>query len=210
MTIHPSPNSDPAPACRCRNGPPYRETVPGEAFYLRRILHGSLPDAYLEWLADPDVIKYLQVRFGGRGPDDAQAFINSFDHVDRFLFGIHAVENDRYIGNITLRADPNHLFAHMGYLIGEKDYWRSNAAIEATSLVCDFAFFDRGLRKILEATTENHIASNFNFRRLGFTFEGKIPDLYWSDGKYQAATYWSMNATTWAEKRGRTAEEVTP
>ena len=146
MTIQSSPNPDPAPAPRCGNRPPYRETVPGEAFYLRRIP----------------------------------------------------------------RADPNHLFAHMGYLIGEKDYWRSNAAIEATSLICDFAFFDRGLRKILEATTENHIASNFNFRRLGFTFEGKIPDLYWGDGKYQAATYWSMNATTWAEKRGRTAEEVTP
>ena len=115
-----------------------------------------------------------------------------------------------HVGNITLRADPNHLFAHMGYLIGDRDFWERNVAIEATRLVLDFAFFERGLRKVLEPTTENHLASNFNFKRLGFTYEGKFPDLYWGEGRYQAATFWSMSATEWATLRGRDADAVTP
>ncbi len=204
----PSANPDPAPPPR-HAAPPFSETVRGDAFYLQRIRPGTVSEDYLAWLSDPDVIRFLQVRFSARDEADISAFVESFDHVDRFLFGIHDAVDDTYIGNITLRLDPNHLFAHMGYLIGDKRYWSSRAALDAVTLICDFAFFERGVRKIIEPTTDNHVASSFNFRRLGFTYEGKFPDLFWSDGAYRAAVYWSMSARDWAELRGRDPAEVT-
>jgi|GEM_PF-608542 RimJ/RimL family protein N-acetyltransferase len=204
----PSDNPDPAPAPRHAK-PPYSDELYGSAFFLKRIRPGEVSKDYLAWLSDPDVIRFLQVRFSARDEASISTFIESFDHVDRFLFGIHDAADNRYIGNITLRVDPNHLFAHMGYLIGDKRYWSSRAALDAVTLICDFAFFERGARKILEPTTDDHIASNFNFRRLGFTYEGKFPDLYWSGGTYRAAVYWSMTARHWAELREHDPNEVT-
>jgi RimJ/RimL family protein N-acetyltransferase len=191
-----------------RPDPPYPTLCRGDGYYLKRLRPEDVSDTYVGWLHDPEVIEYLQVRFEARDIDSIRAFVAGFDHKDGFIFGIHDAANDRHVGNITLRVNPHHLFANMGYLIGEKAYWEKGAALEAVRLILDFAFFERKIRKILECTTENHIASNFNFRRLGFAFEASIPDLYWSDGCYRAATYWSMNAANWADIRGRSIEEV--
>lgn len=211
MTARPGslPTPDPAPQPRLGQAP-YVERVQGEAFYLKRLLPEDISDTYLGWLNDPEVIRFVQVRFQTRDRESVEAFVAGFDHINNFIFGIFAAENDDYIGNVTLRADAVHLFANMGYLIGNKDYWGSDAALETCRLIADFAFFERGLRKIIDCTTENHIASNFNFRRLGFQYEGKIPDLYWSEGKYRAAVYWSMTARKWAEVRERSPDMVTP
>ncbi len=200
---------DPAPNAVC-GVPPYSEDICGAEFSLRRLRANAFPEAYLHWLNDPDVIRFLQVRFESRDYASAKKFVASFDHVNTFIFGIYENTSDAYIGNITLRANPHHLFANMGYLIGDRRYWRTDAALDAVRLICDFAFFERGLRKIFELTTANHIASNFNFRRLGFTYEGKIPDLYWGEGAYNAATIWTMTAREWAEIRDYPVEEVTP
>ena len=199
---------DPPPPPRLGQAP-YGELVRGKGYYLKRLLPENISDTYIGWLNDPEVIRFVQVRFQARDRESVAAFVAGFDHVNNFIFGIFAAENDDYIGNITLRADPIHLFANMGYLIGNKKYWGADAALEACRMIADFAFFERGLRKIIDCTTENHIASNFNFRRLGYTYEGKIPDLYWSEGKYRAAVYWSMSAQRWAEMRDRALEEVT-
>lgn len=203
------PTPDPAPPPRT-SGPPYSETVKGAPYELRRLRPEQVGADYVAWMNDPEVIRYLQARFEPRDLDSLRRHVAGYDHVDSFFFGIFDAERDRHIGNITLRVNPHHLFANMGYLIGDRTYQGRDAALEACRLIFDFAFFERGVRKIFECTTENHLASNFNFRRLGFTYEGKIPDLYWGGDGYVAATYWSLKATTWAEVRGRPASEVTP
>ncbi len=207
--LGPLQTPDPAPPPRLGRAP-FGELARGDKFYLKRLRVEDISDTYLNWLNDPEVIRFVQVRFKRRDRKSVEAFVADFDHIDNFIFAIHAAGNDDYIGNVTLRADPVHLFANMGYLIGDKDYWGSGAALETCRLIADFAFFERGLRKIIDCTTENHIASNFNFRRLGFSYEGKIPDLYWSEGEYRAAVYWSMTAERWAEIRERDTETVTP
>lgn len=202
------PTPDPAPQ-PCLGQAPYVEQVRGEKFYIKRLKPEDVSDTYIGWLNDPEVVRFLQVRFQERDRDSIKAFVGGFDYINNFFFGVFATEDDTYIGNVTLRADPVHLFANMGYLIGAKKHWGGDAALETCRLIADFAFFERGLRKIIDCTTENHIASNFNFRRLGFTYESKIPDLYWSEGKYRAAVYWSMTARQWAEIRGRDIDTVT-
>jgi len=203
------PTPDPAPQ-PCLGQAPYAELLRGEQYYIKRLKPEDVSDIYIGWLNDPEVVRFLQVRFQQRDRDSIKAFVGGFNHIDNFFFGVFAAQDDSYIGNVTLRADPVHLFANMGYLIGAKEYWGGNAALETCRLIADFAFFERGLRKIIDCTTENHIASNFNFRRLGFNYESKIPDLYWSEGKYHAAVYWSMTARKWAEIHGREADAVTP
>lgn len=203
------PTPDPAPPPRIGQAP-YCELVRGENFYLKRLLPEDISDTYLGWLNDTEVIRFLQVRFQTRDRPSVEAFVAGFDHINKFIFGVFAAENDNHIGNVTLSADPVHLFTNMGYLIGNKAYWGTGAGLETCRMISDFAFFERGLRKMIGSTTDNHVASNINFDRLGYSCEGKFPELYWSEGKYRAAVYWSMMARKWAEIRGRTLEEVTP
>ena len=146
--LTPKPGSlqtpDPAPPPRLGQAP-YSELVRGENFYLKRLLPEGISDSYLSWLNDPEVIRFVQVRFQMRDRESIAAFVAGFDHINNFIFAIFAAENDDYIGNVTLRADAVHLFANMGYLIGNKAYWGSDAALETCRLIADFAFFERGL-----------------------------------------------------------------
>ena len=187
---------------------PYPEQLEGKTIALRRIRADAIPSRYLEFLRDPDVVKFLQARFVGHTADSLRQFIGGFDHHDNFLFGIYTRSDGLFLGTSTLRVNPVHRFSNLGYMIGDKHYWRGNTSIEMCEILLDFAFFDRKVRKILECTTGNHLASNFNFKRLGFSLIAKIPDLYWGEGDYQAAVYWALNAAAWAKRRGREAPHV--
>ena len=187
---------------------PYAEVLEGESVSLRRLQLDDVLPQYLAFLRDPEVAHYIQARFIEHNEDSLRAFVRSFDHLDSFLFGVFPKENNQFIGTCTLRVDRVHRTSSLGYLIGNKDYWRGTTTLDMCRTLLDFAFFERGVRRILEPTTENHIASNFNFKRLGFTMAAKIPDMYWGEGRYQAATYWTLSAVDWAENRGRPAPKI--
>jgi [ribosomal protein S5]-alanine N-acetyltransferase len=190
--------------------PRYSEELQGQHVTLRRLRIDDVMERYLSFLRDPEVTHYIQARFIEHDETKLRAFAGNFDHCDRFLFGIFANDSEKFIGTCTLRVDPVHRFSSFGYMIGDKQYWGGPIALEFCHLMLDFAFFERGVRKILEPTTENHLASNFNFKRLGFTMVARIPDLFWGEGKYQAATYWTLSAADWAKKQGRPVPELAP
>lgn len=171
----------------------------GEMVYLNRLT--EVTDTYLKWLHDEAVIRYLQVRFQPRDRASVQAYVKSFDHQFRFLFGIYTKRTAQHIGNISLRVNPVHRFAHMGYMIGYKPYWGTPATLDACRVLLQFAFERAGVRMIFECTTTDHRASNFNFRRLGFTHAATIPDLYLGQNGYVGATYWTLSAEQWKASR---------
>ena len=188
----------------------YPERLEGKTIALRRICADAIPSRYLEFLRDPYVVKFLQARFVKHTVDSLKQFVDGFDHRDNFLFGIYTRSDGLFLGTSTLRVNPVHRFSNLGYMIGDKQYWQGNTSLEMCEILLDFAFFDRKVRKILECTTGNHLASNFNFKRLGFSLVAKIPDLYWGEGGYQAAVYWALDAAVWAKRRGREAPHVEP
>lgn len=190
--------------------PRYSEELVGRKLVLKRIRPDAIPDRYLEFLHDPEVTHYLQARFVEHTAQSLRQFVEGFDHADRFLFGVHAKSDDTFIGTGTLRVNPVHLFSNLGYMIGDKVYWKGDTALELCHLLLDFAFGERRVRKILEVTTGNHIASNFNFKRIGFTLAANIPDLYWGDGKYQSGMYWTLDIADWAAMRSVPCPEIEP
>lgn len=190
--------------------PPYSETLEEGLVTLKRFHEADVGEDYVRWMQDPEVTHYLQARFETHTLESLKAFVAGFDHVDRFAFAIHDRESDRRIGTFTLRLNPVHKFSSIGYLIGEKDFWRGAYALDACRAGLDFVFFERKVRRVVEPTTENHLASNFNFKRLGFSMVARIPDMFWGEGAWQAATYWSISAEEWAAKRGRAAPVVAP
>lgn len=186
----------------------YRERLNGTLVDLLRFRPEDVGDDYLRWMQDPEVTRYIQARFQQHDIGSLQRFVAGFDHRDRFIFAIQARETGERIGTFTLRVDPVHRFSSIGYLIGARAYWQGGFALDACRTGLDFVFFERKVRRVFEPTTANHLASNFNFKRLGFAKVATVPSLYWGGDRYQDATYWMLSIEDWAAQRGRPAPDI--
>lgn len=146
----------------------------GQRLFLRRLEQTDVSDAYLRWLNDRNVTRYLET---GRGPvakEDIYRYLERFagSSVD-FIFGIVDRGTGEHIGNVTLnRIDRVHGTADTGIMIGETAFWGHGYAAEAWSVLIDWSFARLGLRKVVAGVCEPNVASARALRRLGFRLEG--------------------------------------
>ena len=89
----------------------FSEELLGEKLKLKQIKPDSIPDRYLTFMQDPDVIYYLQARFQEHTQESLTQFVAGFDHVDHFLFGVYTQSEDEFIGTGTLRVNPVHRYS---------------------------------------------------------------------------------------------------
>lgn len=83
--------------------------------------------------------------------------------------------------------------AEVGYWIVESE--RGNGyATEATELLAEYAFVDRGLRKLAARVFEGNDASVRVLEKAGFEAEGRLREHYWSGGEYVDVTFYARFA----------------
>jgi RimJ/RimL family protein N-acetyltransferase len=128
---------------------------------------------YCGWLNDIEVIRYLDV---ARQDRSVKALESYFEGVvadpNRHFFKIVVRDTLTKIGTISLGIDPIHRTAHFGYLIGERDFWGSEMALQAQVGLFDWAFEKLNLRRLWGGACTSNVGSNFNYHRLGFQREG--------------------------------------
>lgn len=173
------------------------------AYTLRRLSPQMVGERYLAWLADREVTRFLQARFRRWDVGSLRAFAAGFDYRDNFLFGIHETVSGTHVGTLTLRCNPLHHYAVIGFMLGDKAHWGRSAAKTSITAALDFAFFERRLRKVTATTFENHAVSNHIFASLGFRMDGVVPDLLWNEGQYVGEMHFSLDAGEWAARRGK-------
>lgn len=169
----------------------------GSEYWLRTLSHADVTDCYLSWLRDPDVVRFLEVRFTEPSADNVAAYVSSFDNTNTFLFGIFAKPRDMHVGNISLKIDPNHKTAWHGTMIGDKDYWGRGASEAAHKLLINFAFGELGLRKLYAGVNVRNVAAIFNLRYLGYSQEALLRKHYCFQDEYIDAKYFSLFRDTW-------------
>lgn len=147
----------------------------GNVIYLRSLNQDDASPAYLSWLSDPEITRYLEVRFM-----PSQAVVQLRDYINKnsgckenLLLGIFLVSDDRHIGNIKLGpVDWNHLTADIGLLIGDRQQWGKGFASEAIKIVSQYAFCELGLAKLTAGCYAENRGSMNAFLKAGFTHEG--------------------------------------
>jgi len=130
-------------------------------------------EQYQKWLLDEEVVQYLEVAWTDRSLSALQNYVeNVIRDPNRYFYVIE----DRYealsIGTISLNVMPRHGTGHYGFLIGERDYWGTDAALQAQVAFLDFAFEGIRLRKVTGGVYLKNLKSHFLLRRLGFVKEG--------------------------------------
>jgi len=126
--------------------------------------------AYLEWLRDPEVIRFLESRFNQFDEDQLARFIRSKNvSENRILAGIFF--EGRHVGNIKLEFDGHHRRGELGLMIGDKAVWGRGIARRAIALISDFAFQELPITKLCAGCYVNNFGSRKAFEAAGFVSE---------------------------------------
>ena len=152
-------------------------TVQGKIVYLRRLGPRDASPAYLRWLRDPAVNKFLEVRFAPpKDIGELRALIRKANRDPKtLLLGIFKCRGGSHIGNIKLGPiNWRHRTAEIGFLIGEKKEWGKGFTSSSIRLMCEHAFGKLGLAKLTAGCYLNNRGSQRALRRAGFCREGRL------------------------------------
>lgn len=162
----------------------------GKNIILRQIELNDCTDIYVNWLNDPQVNQYLEVRWNIQNLNSIRDFVHGQRNNDHsILFAITDKQDLRHIGNIKIGpVNWHYLYADVSYFIGDKNCWNHGIATEAINLTCKFGFEELKLRKIEAGTYADAVGSWKALEHNGFIREGvfrenvllndKIMDIY--------------------------------
>lgn len=149
---------------------------------LRPLAARDVTPLYLNWLRDPEVNAFLEIRFTPpRNIDELQSYVRDVNESSHSLMlGIFKRDSLKHIGNIKLGPiNPHHQVADIGFMIGDRSEWGKGFASRAIMLVTDYAFTHLGLAKVTASCYERNEGSRRSLLRAGFREDGRQP-LQWS------------------------------
>jgi len=146
----------------------------GKHIFLRRLTPADASDRYVSWLNDPEVNQYIESRFCPQTRESVAEFIRGVSNASNYLFGIFDGATCEHIGNIKIgNINPNHRFADVGLLIGEKSHWGKGLASEAIRLVTEFGFKNINLNKLVAGMYDLNSGSYRAFIACGYREVGR-------------------------------------
>lgn len=147
----------------------------GERLHLRAVRPEDANERYVGWLNDPEVNRYLEVRFTRQTLVGVRAYVAEMAEDPSYAFlAIVLNEGDRHVGNIKLGPiNSAHRFADIGIVIGEKDCWGQGYATEAISLATRFAFETLDLHRLEAGAYAPNMGSAKAFLKAGWKEEGR-------------------------------------
>lgn len=176
----------------------------GPNYTLAPITDADITDKYLGWLNDPEVNRYLEVRFTPQTRETALAYVRSFYRdEEKYMWTIRPNGRPEPVGSITLAFfNRTHQTAEIGLMIGNRDYWGRGASTEALGLICEFAFERIGLRRLVAGSYAPNRGMNFTFKQLGFRIEGRLVQAFFLEpDSYVDGVRWGLLRDEWKANR---------
>lgn len=159
----------------------------GKTIYLRPLRRADLDGAYLAWLNDPEVTRYLESGVFPQTREQLETFYDAVTRAsDQVIVAVVDRETDKHIGNVKL--GPIHWVhrkATFGILIGERAWWGRGVGQEATRLMVEYAFRQLNLRRIDLGVYADHAAAVRVYEKLGFKEEGRFREALFHEGAYK-------------------------
>jgi RimJ/RimL family protein N-acetyltransferase len=127
---------------------------------------------YLNWISNPLVNKYLEVRFERFDYEQAIEYVAGITSSTDSLF--LKICNPEFVGTCTLRLNIFHSTAEVGIMIGELNSQGKGVAKNALELVLYYAKHNLQLRKVTSKIYSSNIASINLFKKLDFKLEATL------------------------------------
>lgn len=148
---------------------------------LRTLREEDVTERYVGWLNDPEVARFLEVRFSQHSLASTVEFVNGVNaSTDTLLLGMFVDGGGKHIGNIKLGPiNPHHHRADIGLLIGDRSEWGKGYATEAITLITAHGFASLKLKKITAGCYSGNQGSLKAFEKAGFKLEATLPE-HWA------------------------------
>ena len=163
---------------------------------LRNLTEADATLGYLSWLNDPEVLRYLEVRFSKLVDlNELRTFVQTVNaSTDTVMFGIFRRDTGQHIGNIKLGPIKfDHARAEIGFLIGDRLSWGAGYASEAIYAVAQFGLERLNLAKISAGCYEANVGSMKALLKAGFLQIATIPNDVVCDGVRVASLLFAKN-----------------
>lgn len=149
----------------------------GPNITLRRVAITDVNAAYVRWLNDPEVTRYLETRWTAQTFESVEAFVRrAVRSDDDHLLAIIENFTSQHIGNLKIGpVNPHHRYADLSYFIGNKNYWGNGFATEAVQGAIAWAFSILDLHSIRAGAYASNAASRKVLQKCGFTQCGSFP-----------------------------------
>lgn len=149
----------------------------GEKVILRDMRVEDVTQDYVDWMNDPEVVKFTESRFAIHDLNSTTEFVMGLqESPNNLLLGMFDPEDDRHFGNIKLGpVQWYHGLSDIGLIVGRKSFWGRGIASESITLLCEYAFTTLGLHKVTASCYASNRGSAKAFLNAGFQQEGKRP-----------------------------------
>lgn len=168
-----------------------------ERLLLRNLDAKDVGQHYLDWMSDPEVVRYLEVRFSvPRTIAELAKFVaNKNESDNELLLGIILRDSQRHIGNIKLGPICwNHNRADLGFIIGDRTAWGKGYATEAILATTRFALDELKLAKVSAGCYACNQGSARALEKAGFQQEGILHSHCVVDGEREDVLLFGISA----------------
>lgn len=145
-----------------------------ERLFFRPLGLDDVTEKYVNWLNDPEVNRYLEIRFARHTLESCSTFVEETNADPKsHFFGIFEKSTNLHIGNIKVGFINSHYSSgQLSLFLGDKAYWGKGFATEAILAVTNWAFKELALARIEAGCCDENTASLRAFLKAGYTVEG--------------------------------------
>lgn len=168
----------------------------GEAVLLRPVEESDLPQ-FVEWLADPEVTRWLAAV--GDPPtleDEYEWWRARREDPDNVMWAIDTLDG-RMIGTVDLRLVPHAMRAELGIAIQDKSQWSKGYGTAVVRLVLQYAFEEMGLHRVELHVDEENVRAIRCYEKCGFVREGLLREHRVVEGRYVNTIAMAVLAQDW-------------
>lgn len=152
---------------------------------LKTLNKDFLSQKYVDWMNDPEVIKYLSSG-GDYTIKILEKFLKQIDKNTTLFWAITLKKNNKHIGNIKIDSfDKVNFHCEYGIMMGDKSEWGKGYAKEASKIVIEYCFNNFKLRKINLGVLESNLAALNLYNKLNFKMEAKLIDHVFHRKKFE-------------------------
>ena len=172
----------------------------GEKVRLRPMEPRDLPK-FVEWLADPEVRRWLA------GMDEAPTMEDEVAWYDRRRSDTEAVLwtmetlDGQLIGNIELRLTPASHRAELGIAVQDKTQWSKGFGTDAVRLALEYGFDDLELNRIELTVDSLNARGRRCYEKCGFVEEGLLRQHRFVEGQFGDTVVMSVLRSEWEARR---------
>jgi len=150
---------------------------------LRPYWPSRVTQEHVDWLNDPEVVKYSQQAHKVHTLETQDAYLRAFPS-DNHIW-IISLKDGAEIGTISANVDVLYCRADMGILIGRKTVWGQGYGTEEWKTVMDYCFKGLELRKVECGTMLANIGMRRTATKCGMEPEGARLSHFILDGETQ-------------------------